>query len=204
MQRSSSLKEAKLNWELYELPVTMNGADFLDVGCWGGAMCLEAIMLGAKLAVGVDSVESPNVRKIKEQYLNFRFLQMDIYSPHWFSLPRFDVVLAAGVLYHVPDPVGLLHRLKHAVKDGGLLVIETAVEGNAEPYMRYCRDKSFDNNFSNWFIPSCDWVFSIAEEIGLKHVTSFMARANRGLFHFELSNELPKKTLPRKQEYMDE
>ncbi len=45
---------------------------------------------------------------------------------------RFDVVHCHGVLYHEPDPVGLLQRLFEMTADGGLLLFGSMMHADPE------------------------------------------------------------------------
>ena len=100
--RSSSIEEAKVKWEKSNLPNDLTGKTFLDIGCWGGAMCCRALELGASRSIGIDMVKSNYIDSFRQKYSNFEFLQLDVFSQHFLSLPRFDIVYCARVLYHVP------------------------------------------------------------------------------------------------------
>ena len=41
-------------WEQFRLPVELAGKSFLDVGCWEGVHCAEAVRRGADSVVGLD------------------------------------------------------------------------------------------------------------------------------------------------------
>ena len=204
MERAINKEETTKRWDLYGLPKEMFGEDFIDVGCWGGGFVYEAVNRGARFALGVDSVASDNWTE--GDFAVRQFLQMDVYSPHFLSLPRFDVMLCAGVLYHVTDPVGLMLRLKALLKDDGMLYLETATFADSEPLVQFCPGNSFDMNNSNWFIPSASFIACLYQEIGFKHIDSFMVHDNRAVWKLKLDSKMhsrmPGKTLPRKKEYM--
>jgi SAM-dependent methyltransferase len=64
---------------------------------------------------------------------------MNLYdlSPEVFGL--FDVVLFAGVLYHLRYPVWGLKKIISVLKDGGTLVLETAIlDGLEDHALLYC------------------------------------------------------------------
>lgn len=202
--KRASIASAEKRWDLYELPARMDDDTFVDVGCWAGGFLHEAVIRGAERAVGVDSARSPGLNLVLDGSDKIDFVQMDVFSPHWFSLPRFDWVLCAGLIYHVLNPVGLLHRLKTVMKDGARLFVETAVRAGEHPTFSFCAGRSFDDNASNWFIPTPSALFQMTDEIGLIHENSFMLEANRAIFEFSLGGMLPTKYLPRKVEYMNE
>ena len=41
-------------WRAHGLPERLDGKSFLDIGCWEGDICVEAMRRGAKDVVGVD------------------------------------------------------------------------------------------------------------------------------------------------------
>ena len=201
MERAVNSIVVEKLWDIYQLPVSMKGKTFLDVGCWGGQFCVEALNRGAVQAVGVDSVHSSNMDRV-EASGNVSFMLMDVFSPHFLTLPRFDVVLCAGVLYHVPTPVDLLLRLKAVVADGGKLYLETAVgEGNGFVFQN---NDDFDGNFSNWFIPDITTLGLLMGSLGFSLGDCDFVDAGRAIFTAYVTElELPKKFLPRKTEYME-
>ena len=138
-------------WEEFRLPVELAGRSFLDVGCWEGVHCAEAVRRGAERIVGVDLCTSDDLAKNVKRY-GFEFLQMDVFGDLWQGMDRFDVVLCSGVIYHVPNPMSLLMRLRSVVDE--LLVIETASTtlGGDDPMMMFQGESS--GNPSNWWIPN--------------------------------------------------
>lgn len=50
---------------------------------------------------------------------------------------RFDVVLFAGVLYHVTDPVLALRIVFNCLRDGGVCVVETAITHSDDRILAY-------------------------------------------------------------------
>ena len=101
----------------------MTGLTFLDVGCWEGVNCAEAVRRGADRVVGIDLCTSDELRRNVENF-GFEFVQMDVLSEKWLELDAFDVVLCSGVLYHVENVISLLFRLRTVTRE--LLVLETA------------------------------------------------------------------------------
>jgi SAM-dependent methyltransferase len=139
-------------WERYELPEDMTGKSFLDVGCWEGINCAEAVSRGARKVVGVDLCTSRKLRNNVETF-GFEFIQMDVLSEKWLELDDFDIVLCSGVLYHVENVISLLFRLRTVTRE--LLVLETATRdiGGNEPVMLFKPTDERDNP-SNWWFPN--------------------------------------------------
>lgn len=139
-------------WERYQLPEDMTGKSFLDVGCWEGINCAEAVQRGARKVVGVDLCTSRKLRRNVEKF-GFEFLQMDVLSEKWLELDEFDVVLCSGVLYHVENVISLLFRLRKVTRE--LLVLETATQETADdnPVLVFRPDEDARNP-SNWWFPN--------------------------------------------------
>ena len=141
-------------WEQFGLPGNLRGKSFIDVGCWEGNICLEAADRGAKTVIGTDYCTSPELSKALESG-KFSFIQLDIFSEKFLSLPLFDVVYSAGVLYHVENPMSYLVRLRNITAPSGVVYLETTYldEGDA-PIMVFHPDNTLDENPSNWWSPN--------------------------------------------------
>src|SRR3954469_6566143 len=79
-------------WERFRLPVELEGRSFLDVGCWEGVHCAEAVRRGASETVGVDICTGRELKRNVERY-GFDFIQLDVFGESFLGLGRFDVVL---------------------------------------------------------------------------------------------------------------
>lgn len=160
-----------MNWNLWGLPESVAGLSFLDVGCWEGTMCLEATRRGASAVLGVDYCTSPEVIAAQEQH-GLHFLQLDILSEKAMQLPEFDIVLCAGVLYHVESPLSLLFRLRKLCRLGGTLFLETTCLNTwGEPMMVFHPADSFDGNPSTWWTPTQSCLLAMLTEVGFDAVT---------------------------------
>ncbi len=161
-------------WEQFRLPVELSGKTFLDVGCWEGVHCADAIRRGADGVTGIDICTCPDLAANVERY-GFEFLQMDVFGEHWLGLDRFDVVLCSGLIYHVPDPMALLMRLRAVT--GELLVIETASTslGGEEPMMMFQGDDA--GNASNWWIPNRACVEQMLTTAGFAGISTVWEEA---------------------------
>jgi SAM-dependent methyltransferase len=186
---------SKKAWEIYGLPTSMQDRSFLEIGCAKGSIVEEAKNRGATEAIGIDLVQETEWKDGKGTYY-----PMDVFSPGYLGLPMCDVVVCAGVLYHVHDPVGLLRRLHMKTRE--LLLLETAISQiQVAPMLEYCSGDSFDNNYSNWFLPNYSFLEKILDEVGFhilyKNRNPFGTRV---WLHLEPFQRVSNKFLPRRKE----
>jgi SAM-dependent methyltransferase len=108
---------------------SLAGRSIVDLGCLEGGFALEFARLGAERVVGIEA-RSVSVRRceLARDLLGLEqaeFVQADIKD----ELPRhsdgFDVVFAAGILYHLSDPAGFLQLVRSACR--GVALIDTHV-----------------------------------------------------------------------------
>lgn len=162
---------APSRWEDYRLPVELNGKSFLDVGCWEGVHCAEAIRRNAEDVVGVDLCTCPELSTNVDRY-EFEFLQMDVTGDRFESLGRFDVVLCSGLLNRVSNPAGLLARLRARTEE--LLVVETVVTSLGDPQpMAFFQGTGVDSNDrSSWWVPNRTCLESMLEAAGFAGIST--------------------------------
>ena len=142
------------------LPRTLEGKTFLDIGAWDGFFSFEAERRGASRVLATDSfVWKGNVPgKSKEGFLTARSLlgsrvedmeidAMDI-SPE--RVGMWDVVLFAGVLYHMIHPMLALERAASVTKE--LLIVETAtdLEFVQRPAIAFYPGGELARDVTNW------------------------------------------------------
>jgi SAM-dependent methyltransferase len=141
------------HWERYRLPVELAGKGFLDVGCWEGVHCAEAVRRGAAQTVGIDLCTSDDLSANVDRY-GFEFVQMDVFSEKWFELDTFDVVLCSGLLFSVENVLGLLFRLRKVV--GELLVVESRISLHhpEKPTMVFHGQGEDTANPTSWWSPN--------------------------------------------------
>lgn len=119
-----------------QIPTDLSGKTFLDIGAWDGFFSFEAERRGAARVLALDSYvwEGRVPGKSKEGFLaakailNSRVedLQMDAFNISPDKIGMWDVVLLAGVLYHVKNPWLLLEKAASVTKQ--LLIVETFID----------------------------------------------------------------------------
>lgn len=106
------------------------GQRVLDVGCRDGLVAFAAEQQGAAEVVGVDNNPSTGAAEVlvPASGSGVRFVEANVLdlAPGDVGGP-FDLVVAAGLLYHLREPFRGLRRLAGLLGDGGRLILETAV-----------------------------------------------------------------------------
>jgi len=146
------------------LPKSLDGLKVLDIGCWTGGTSLLLCAMGAHV------VAIEEVKKYVDllHYLQYAF-DLDRLEPKNLSLyecttpefqDSFDIILFAGVLYHVTDPVLALRISFNALRNGGICLLETAAIDSNKPILSYERHRW------NWFIPSQATLHQMMTDVG--------------------------------------
>jgi SAM-dependent methyltransferase len=174
-------------------PASLEGRRVLDVGCWTGGTSLLLAAMGAHV------VAIEEVRKYVEclEYLREAFGVANL-EPRAMSLfdctgpefqDAFDLVLFAGVLYHVTDPVLALRLTFDALVDGGRCLVETAVTPVPGPFLAYQgprrvaggTERDLSRSGWNWFLPSPSALRQMMLDVGYAGVRSKLTAGRRAL-----------------------
>jgi SAM-dependent methyltransferase len=110
------------------------GRSVVDLGCLEGGFSLAFADRGAERVVGIEarsvSVERCRLAAVLRGETTVEFVEADIKEELGRREP-FDVVFAAGILYHVADPAGLLRAIRASCT--AVAVIDTHVADVAAP-----------------------------------------------------------------------
>lgn len=193
-------------WERFRLPVELGGRSFLDVGCWEGVHCAEAVRRGAAEVLGVDLCTCPELAENVERY-GFEFLQLDAFSDSFPALGGFDVVLCSGLLPSAPSPALLLARLHAASRE--LLVLETPITtgGGDQPALIFLGGDEGTPNRSHWWLPNELCVERMLAAAGFEGIAKVWetldGEGGRACFHAVPSGRTDRRSLqPRKPKEM--
>eukprot|EP00558_Chaetoceros_sp_UNC1202_P000761 CAMPEP_0197256090 /NCGR_PEP_ID=MMETSP1429-20130617/74180_1 /TAXON_ID=49237 /ORGANISM="Chaetoceros sp., Strain UNC1202" /LENGTH=272 /DNA_ID=CAMNT_0042719555 /DNA_START=9 /DNA_END=827 /DNA_ORIENTATION=+ len=127
-----------------------------DLGCGNGYFMYRMLEYSPKLVVGID----PNLHAWLEfslfqrvsgvTNLKFEYLRGDIMS----SLPgMFDVVFCLGVLYHTPDPIGMLKDIHKSMKGKSTLIVDCqGIDGDDD--IALFPKKRYTNMRGVYFLPT--------------------------------------------------
>ena len=107
----------------------LRGKRVLDIGCRDGLFCFEAEKMGASEIIGIDNDLSVAATEFLIPYFNskVKMVELNVYDLLPETFGKFDVVIFAGVLYHLRYPFWALRRVREILADGGQLIIETAI-----------------------------------------------------------------------------
>jgi tRNA (mo5U34)-methyltransferase len=115
------------------------GKKVLDVGCWDGLWSFEAEKRGAEEIYSTDLITQRSHQmptfELARRLLNSQaryFPRQSVYEIDELGVDDFDVVIFAGVYYHLKDPLRALAALRRVMKEGAVIVVEGAVI-DAEP-----------------------------------------------------------------------
>jgi len=121
--------------------IDLKGKRVLDVGCRDGLFSFAAESMGAAQVVGIDNDLSKPATEFLIPFFKSKvqMLQQNLYDLKARELGLFDVILFAGVLYHLRYPFWGLKVLRDVMKPGGELLIETAIwRGDPNNAMLFC------------------------------------------------------------------
>lgn len=117
--------------------VDYGGKRVLDTGTWDGRWAFEAEDHGAKEVVGSDILslrpvfgDGPETFEVAKalRESNVKFRAASVYDcDEIFGKSSFDIIQCFGVVYHLRYPEYAFAKLRRTLKEGGLLLMETAV-----------------------------------------------------------------------------
>jgi SAM-dependent methyltransferase len=126
-------------------PSNLSGAEVADIGCFTGALTLFLAARGASRVYAVDEVPEhlDQCRFLSEVFglANVHSIEASIYQLNdCIPSGSLDLILCAGVLYHLSDMLVGLYAMRLLLKPGGSLVIETnAIDDNRRSYANFGR-----------------------------------------------------------------
>jgi len=151
----------------------------LDVGAWDGAFTFELAKRGAE--VTALDLQDPDVTifNAARAILNARanYIRGSVYDLVEQTHGKYDIVLFAGVYYHLKNPVLAFQRIREVLEDDGQLYVEGAtcsrylarqmassVPGatfeslirliDSMPISLFDWDHKIYQSWSNWFFPT--------------------------------------------------
>ena len=173
-------------------PVKIEGTSVLDIGAWNGVYSFEAKRRGAARVVASDSYcwGHPRFRG-RETFdlarsalgLEVDALDVDAMELSPAQHGSFDVVLFAGVLYHLKNPVEGLEIAASMARE--VLIVETHGDLNHvdRPAAAFYPGGELNGDRTNWWGPNIPWVISMLKNCGFVHVDVSQVVPTRFIFH---------------------
>ncbi|MBL8531664.1 MAG: methyltransferase domain-containing protein [Hyphomonadaceae bacterium] len=177
----------------------LEGKSVLDIGCWDGAYSIAAAQMGAARVVASDwfvwnnGIGDKRAFELARATLapNIELVEAPVEE---LTVDRlggpFDIVLFAGVFYHIPHPTPLLEHVSKLVRE--VLVFESRLCGIAgqltsKPLMRFYPRGKLDSDDTNYWAPNPACMQALCRQIGFKRVRFQRPdrRFRRGLVHAE-------------------
>lgn len=162
------------------LPDDLSGKTVLDVGAWDGFFSFECERRGAARVVATDhycwdhaGMQDGGGFTLAHRALRSRVervkVRVEDLDPA--VLGTFDYVLFLGVLYHAPDPLGYLAKVRALCH--GTTVIETVVDALEidRPALIFYPGATLNADASNFFGPNEAAVEAMCREVGFARVT---------------------------------
>ena len=171
---------------LLGLPEDMSGLSVLDVGAWDGFFSFECERRGAERVVAADwfawheaSRGSKESFELARSALDSKVEDVEIrvedLSPD--HVGTFDLVLFAGVLYHVRDPLRALEAVASVTK--GHLLLETHVDLvlRRKPAAAFYPATELGGDHTNWWGPNPAAVEAMLRAVGFTNVVKVFPRS---------------------------
>jgi len=172
----------------------ITGQTFLDIGCWDGFNSFEAHRRGASRVLATDHFAwSENcwgkreAFELARSYIAPSVEVMDIDLPELTPerVGRFDVVLFAGVFYHLRHPFLILENLSKLAAHTFILETHLDALDQDRPMMVFYPGKELADDPTNWWGPNPACVIAMLRDVGFARVEyrQHPRYHNRGIFH---------------------
>jgi tRNA (mo5U34)-methyltransferase len=167
-----------------QMPANMAGKSFLDIGAWDGFFSFEAEKRGSTNVLATDKfVWEGNLLPVmprcsKEGFLTARDLlnskvrdmNIDPFEMTPENLGLWDVVLLAGVIYHVKHPWLLIEKMAAVTRE--MLILETETDCNLmrRPAIALYRKGELGGDDTNWCGPNIPALKNMLLDSGFRRI----------------------------------
>ncbi|PSH63742.1 methyltransferase type 11 [Phyllobacterium brassicacearum] len=171
----------------------VHGKTFLDIGAWDGFNSFEAFNRGASRVLATDHFAWSDQCWGKREAFELarahlapavEVLDIDLPELSSESVGAFDVVLFAGVFYHLRHPFAVLEQVSTLAKEW--LIVETHLDAldYGRPAMVFYPTNELANDHTNWWGPNPTCVIAMLKDVGFTTVEFIVHpfHSNRGIF----------------------
>lgn len=158
--------------ERIRMPEDLTGRTVLDIGTFDGAVAFEAERRGARRVVAVDHRVPPGFR-IAHRALASRveFREADVMTLDPETLGVFDLVFYLGVIYHLPDPMASLERVRSVTGEQMILETEGSLDWMSTPAAQFVGSpEAARDSALNWWYPNMPCLVGMVEAAGFARV----------------------------------
>jgi len=160
---------------------------FLDIGTCDGIVAFGAHMRGVGQAHAVDAHDNPAFYLARELlglgHPEVPYIpNIQISGLHKHYKPKsFDVIVCAGIIYHMLFPMQAFTALRPLIKDGGFLIMETPYDPTSDlPTLNFNPMTRLLNEPFTYFLPSLSALAGMARLSGFKvHATRLLKSPER-------------------------
>jgi tRNA (mo5U34)-methyltransferase len=170
----------------------VRGRTLIDVGAWDGFYSFEAKKRGAARVVASDNFVWKRYGRggfdlARKQLGEIEFNEIDLPDLTAERFGLFDIVLFAGVFYHLLDGPKLLKQIATLAAD--LLIVETCQDmlGSRRPAMAYYPGAVLSGDDTNFWGPNPALIFHLLSESGFDEIfyrphPEFALNQERGVY----------------------
>jgi len=185
----------------------LTGSRVLDIGTADGLIAFGAKALGAADVVAVDSVDRLTFRRGMSEL----GLEID-YRPktqikdllELFEQKSFDVIVCAGVIYHMLNPMSAFIVCRKLVKDHGWVIVESAIRPGEEPVLTLNSetDRPIKEMNTYWF-PTPTAMLGMSRLVALRpHATRLLAQGGPPFRGTVLAQAVSPSEIPQRSELL--
>ena len=183
---------ADLVWALIKpiFPADLNGASMLDIGSNAGFFSILAKLHGAGRILGIESFkmffdQGEYFRNIWQMDIEYRF--MDAHDIGKLD-EEFDLVMFAGILYHLKHPLLVLEEIGRRCRDAVIVESEIIPEDPrnllmtrlgplgevkltpaTKGFMKFYERDELNGDMSNWWAPDTECLLGMLRVAGFKY-----------------------------------
>lgn len=136
----------------------VKGMRVLEIGSAHGVVSIGLAMRGAQVtACDIGGGKPPQIRLQEEAFgvsIDYRHpVPLESVGQHFLS-GSFDLIVCAGVMYHLINPADVFFRLRPLLKRDGLLVMESVFSLHKDPVISVNSETGELGQVTTYFLPS--------------------------------------------------